>query len=663
MIIKLIETKAKTKEADRRARYLTRYLATADRRWLGLEAPALDHGLTLSTYMSRQPEPTLPTGERVLFKGAAINGTAQAWDNGVTEIERRLAKRSAKIKKPVRHGVLSLREGERLTEDQCIEAVATLAAELRCEPSAILWAAHGDTDNFHLHIMFVTVDAETGEAVPFGRGPKGHAQWKEAMQRAIARIEYEQKLQAEAGGRYEVRNGHVVRRAEPSAAARSAAPAPARKRTPLRREVLAFEEQSGFMSFTRHAQEAAGPILDAATSWPDLHRDLAAHGIGIRSKDNGGELYAGADHVKLSKIDRRHSWTQLVKPDRLGPYTEPAGVELVPYDPPILDAAKAAAWLKRCNTEQAIGAAIDRRVAALIAAREAALAEMRASIAAHRDDLAGFDADPRLRRDIAAAWPRLGADTIASLGAAFDARIAAVRVLRRAVAGADDLDAIDLDCIGALDGGIAAPWYGERGAPPVAVIQGYEAERRDDVVRYWREGDTARSGQPAMVDAGAIIWVNDGSDETIAAALRLAAERYGRVAGFGDRAYLARCAAVAGELGVEMTTITPAEAIRRTKTVSGRHETRVKALATAKARQNEDLRQWARAYARATPGKVAEPEERRRAPPMLRHLAGHETVPTVQALHAEVGQQARPDVPKAGRQSRREWQRDAGGIE
>lgn len=652
MIIKLIEAKTKPKDAVRRARYLVRYLATADRRWLGREAPALDHGLTLSSYMSGQPEATAPTGERVLFKGASINGTAQDWDKGIAEVERRLAGRSAKVKKPIRHAVLSLRRGEGLSEDKCIEGVAILAAELGCEPSAILWAAHGDTDNFHLHIMFVTVDAEMGEAVPFGRGAKGQAQWKEAMQRAIARIEASHQLQPETGSRYRMEGENIVRNLETAPARR--------KRPPIPQERLDWEAWSGFVCFTRYAQDVAGPILDEARSWTQLHANLAPHGLGIRSSVNGGELHAGDDHVKLSNIDRRHSWTQLIKPDRLGPFVEPEDRKLAPYEPRILDEAKATAWLKRRDTERAMGAQIDQRVAALFAAREAALAEVKAYIGAHRDDLAGFDGDPRLRRDIAGAWPNLAANATAAISAAFDARLAAVRTLRHAAVTLDDFDALDLEGIGAVDAGIVAPWQHDREAPPLIAIDGYAAERSGDVVRYWVKDDLPRRGQPAMVDAGAIIWVNDSSDRTIAAALMLAKERYGEISVFGDRNYLASCARVAERLSLEFQVITVAQAQRRAK-VWKRQQARRLALDEVR-RRGDVLRRWARAYINATP--LDAWEEPTGDYPSLRDIASHSTLDRLQSPASSkdepVAEQAKPAKSVGPSQL---IVRDLGGLE
>lgn len=625
MIIKLIETKAKPKDAERRAHYLTRYLATADRRWLGREASALDHGLTLSSYMTTQPDVMAPTGERVLFKGALVNGGAQDWDNGVAEVERRLAKRSTKVKKPVRHGVLSLREGELLTESQCDAAVSTLAAELGCERSAILWAAHGDTHNFHLHMMFVTVDAETGEAVPFGRGPKGQTLWKEAMQRAIARIEASHQLQPEMGSRYRMEGQEIVRNPETAPAGR--------KRSPISQERLSWEAQSGFVSFTRYAQDVAGPILDEAESWQRLHAELAPHGLGIRASVNGGELYAGDERVRLSRIDRKHSWGKLTHADRLGPYVPPDGMELAPYIPRIHDSAKAREWLERKGQEEKIARAIDRRVAALLAARDAALADAAALLSAIGNDIAAFDGDRRLARDLSSAMPRLRASTLGAIRAAFASRIDAVRALRLSVATCDDLSAVDIQALEMPDVGIVATWSAVGMNAKAYKLAGYDAEQAGNVVRYWRADDRRRQGQPALIDAGQVIWVNDRSDDTIAAAIRLAQHRFDQVAVFGDAAYLRQCAAVSKKLGIPITVISVAEGERRAREHrNARNQARRLALQTHAATvANAAIQRsrWRDAYRRAISASALDDHDGASRSGEIPH---HGALPTLAAL-------------------------------
>lgn len=349
--------------------------------------------------------------------------------------------------------------------------------------------------------------------------------------------------------------------------------------------------------------------------------------MGIRPAVNGGEIYAGDEHVKLSNVDRRHSWGQLKK--RLDTFEPAVGVTIAPYTPRIIDAGKAEAWLGRSRQMRDVSAQIDTRIAALLAARTEVLGETNAQLSAYRADLAGFDGDARLQRDLSAAWPRLRASAMASITSAFNARIDAVRALRHAAAECDEMDTIDLEAIGAPDVGITSLWSADSAPPPVMTLAGFDGERRGDVVRYWSREDLARHGPPALVDTGAIIWVNDTSDRTVEAALTLARERFGSAAVFGDAAYIEQCRRAARRLGMEIETITVAEARRRARRTRLRtDEVRRRALeAHVGHRPDPAMRgRWARAYRRATP--ADDPTGWQDQPVMLADLAHHTAVPT-----------------------------------
>lgn len=580
MIIKLVEAKARA--ATGYARALTAYMADADRTRQRPDFAGEAYGLTLSSYMTKEREEPAAGKERVLYKAALLSGQADDWQRGLADMEKRLARCSPRVKKPTRHVVISYRAGEHPSADDCAEAVAILAKELGCEASAALWAAHSDTGNIHIHVLFVMIDAETGSALPFGQGPGGRATHKEAMQRAIASIEHTQELQPERGARYEVVGGHVVRReVEPRLSPR---------RAPLRQEVLEFETRSGFASFTRTAQERAAPILEAAGNWEEVHRRLAAIGMGIRPASKGGEIFAGDDHVKLSNIDRQLSWAKLTREERLGPFQEaPAATTLASFEPGVLDGRKAQAWLARSAAEKQVAEQLDERIANLLAQRTAVTAKAKADHASRRADLSRFSGDRRLMRDLKGAWPRLKAQAVAVIEAEFNRRIAAVRGLRRALAIEPGLQRLDLQEVSALDLGIAPAWVGAQFEPPKVVpVPGFQSDARKGMVRYWPQSNLQRLGPPAFVDAGPLIWVNDRSDASIAAALTVASARFGAVAVFGDRQYLNDCARIAKRLGIEVEEITGREARRRATRKSAERD-RARRTAAAKWTKEVDL--------------------------------------------------------------------------
>ncbi len=86
------------------------------------------------------------------------------------------------------------------------------------------------------------------------------------------------------------------------------------------------EIRLGKASAERIAIEVAGPIIDAASSWPDLHAHLAAEGIQYRQKGSGAVLYIGDEIVKASTY-RKAALGALVK--RLGPF-EPSMIQATP---------------------------------------------------------------------------------------------------------------------------------------------------------------------------------------------------------------------------------------------------------------------------------------------------------------------------------------------
>ena len=637
MIIKIIASKPKPKGVERYARHLASYLADGDRHWLRADAIGMDYGLTLSAYMTSDKKPE-PPRERVLYRGAWTARAIVEWDEGLSEVERRLTRRSRKVKMPVRHGILSCRAEESLSEDQCVDAVATMAKELGCEDAVILWAAHVDTDNFHIHAMFVTVDSANGTALPFGQQADGSAGYKEALQRAIARIEHAHHLQPENGSRYEIQDGEPVRKPVSRPIER--------KRAPLRQEVLEWEETSGFASLTRYAQDVAGPILDEAESWNELHRALAPHGLQVAKAVNGGVLQAGEEQVKLSSVDRRHSWAKLK--ERLGGFEPAADIEVTPYTPRVRDHAKAARWLERSQRLRKVSEQVDQRVAALIAARDAALAEIATQMSAHQADMAQFDGDLRLSRDLASAWPRLRAAATAAVKSAFGARIDAVRALRRAAATCDDLGAVDTGSLGRADAGIVAPWHADRAPTSPATLPGFDGERRGEVVCYWSRDDLARR-QPAFVDADLIIWVNDHDDRTVDAVLRLARNRFGAVAVFGDKAYLRQCREAADRLGIDIEEITVREAERRARRtrqlVESARRRAVDVISDRSAAASAQRRDWARAYQRAAAGEAAVRDEAR----SLAGLPHHTAIETASALGGERAAPIRETEPQRKR--------------
>ena len=77
-----------------------------------------------------------------------------------------------------------------------------------------------------------------------------------------------------------------------------------------------FENFTGEKSAQRIAQQRGRKVIEAATSWKELHEALKEAGLRFERKGSGGIVFVGDKAVKASSIDRRFSMAKLCK--RLG---------------------------------------------------------------------------------------------------------------------------------------------------------------------------------------------------------------------------------------------------------------------------------------------------------------------------------------------------------
>ena len=239
-----------------------------------------------------------------------------------------LASESVRSADPVNHYVLSWREGEQPSFEQVNEAVGLFLDELGLQDHQVIYAMHQDTDNLHLHIAVNRVHPETLKCVEINKGFD-----KEAVQRAIARIEHAQGWQPEKRSRYVVlENGEVARTGEREQ--RKAPRQPARD----------YEQRTGERSAERIAMEDAAPVIRAAQSWQGLHQSLAEIGMRYEKKGSGALIYVGEVPVKASSADRSASLGALQK--RLGPYEPPQAIRKVAEraPEPVQEARPMAGW-------------------------------------------------------------------------------------------------------------------------------------------------------------------------------------------------------------------------------------------------------------------------------------------------------------------------------
>ena len=214
-----------------------------------------------------------------------------------------LSYENVRCKNPVLHFILSWRPEESPTNEQVDKAVEIALEELDLQNCQALWALQSDTDNLHVHVAVNRISPDTFRAVRAAGG------WtKKALERAARKIEISQGWEIERSGRYEINSsGQILEKKE--------IPNPE-----ISQAARDIEVHTGTESLERQAKREIAKILETATNWDELHKKLASKGFEIERKGNGAILKHGDKAVKLSNISRSSSFTKLEQ--RLGKYQE-----------------------------------------------------------------------------------------------------------------------------------------------------------------------------------------------------------------------------------------------------------------------------------------------------------------------------------------------------
>lgn len=239
-------------------------------------------------------------GEAKLLYGVGRNfltGTLKAQKREMIS----LAQESVQSKMPVTHWMLSWQENEFPSQEQIDEAVQIFLERMGLGEHQVFYVLHGNTRNYHVHIVVNRTHPYTMKVVQPHRGFD-----IEETHRTVAVIEKKQGWASEAGARYRVdENGEIVR----NAGKREAKPKP---------EAESFENATGEKSAQRIAQERGHAIIKNAQSWSDLHQGLEKVGLRFEKKGSGGIVFVGDTAVKASSVDRNFGLGKLCK--RLGEF-------------------------------------------------------------------------------------------------------------------------------------------------------------------------------------------------------------------------------------------------------------------------------------------------------------------------------------------------------
>jgi hypothetical protein len=224
-----------------------------------------------------------------------------------------LAIEATRSKDPVDHWLLSWKEGEQPTQEQCNEAVEIMKRHLGMSSEHLaVFALHRNTENYHLHIVLNRVHPDTLRVEDKG--------WCiDKAHKAIAEIIRVQGWEAERNARYVAdRSGHLTR----ASSVREPQP---------RSKARDHENATGEKSCERIAQEKAAPILRNATSWTQVHEGLALVDMRYERKGNGAMLWVGDQPLKASCIGREFSRTRME--ERLGEFQPDSRNNTVPPQP------------------------------------------------------------------------------------------------------------------------------------------------------------------------------------------------------------------------------------------------------------------------------------------------------------------------------------------
>ncbi|WP_394027285.1 DNA-primase RepB domain-containing protein [Desulfovibrio falkowii] len=214
---------------------------------------------------------------------------------------------------PVDHWVLSWQAHETPTPAQLHEAARMFVHELGLDGHQVIYGAHQNTQNTHLHLAINRVSPSTGRVIKVNKG-FDHL----AAAKAICVIEHVQGWNQEPNPVFKMTADGPKERTD-------------RKRG-LSDAARAAERSTALPSLERRAK-ALAPTIAAATGWQDLHIKLAAHGATYEKRKGGAVIKFGkSGFIKASKASRAASLAALEK--RFGaPFERPERLVPRPYEP------------------------------------------------------------------------------------------------------------------------------------------------------------------------------------------------------------------------------------------------------------------------------------------------------------------------------------------
>lgn len=540
-------------------------------------------------YISRAPRVDVATGEVEVLEYPIETHGVLALETAALEFQG-VSNESRRTKNPYLHVVVSWRDGEEPTNAEVFASGRHVLEALGLGQHQYVIAIHRDTGNVHAHLAANRVHPETYRAQHLSMS---YAKIDRSLRELELRYGWERDRGLHEIRERDDREPEVIPRLRRE---RESARVAARAQT--------MRAWSGDRPFTEWVREAAPTLRTVlgrpGAEWADVHSALAEFNLELREKGSGftvvdrtdPTLMAKASHIgRFASRDRLEGAlgafqpaggdraevgpqraTQAPDAERVtGPGREPNSYRRDPNrradrreeraaarEQLYAEFMKArggrdryvAAWdrqragertryaeitaQKRTDREglvAAVGAQAARTIAAAVAANKRD--ELRAKIELEREELRST-----LRAERAVSWRAFVTERAV---AGDEAAISALRGLR--YQDGRDRRRAERDGFGA-EGGTAEP------RPRAFGGLAYQVQR-SGAVAFYRADDPQR--KELFRDEGRFIAVRTYGDAEITAALRLAAEKWGRTITItGSREFKERSLAIAVELGIEV---------------------------------------------------------------------------------------------------------------
>lgn len=212
-----------------------------------------------------------------------------------------LAQESVRSNMPVAHWIFSWRETDQPTCEQVDDLVDIFLERMGLTEHQTVYALHHNTEHFHVHIAVNRTHPDTLKVVQPHKGFD-----IEVAHQIVVIVEHKQGWLSTENARYTVlENGEVTR-------------ARREQKIQPRPQAQDFERATGEKSAQRIAQERGHGIIKNATSWLELHQQLAEKGLRFEKKGSGAIIFVGEITVKASSVDRAFGMSKLCQ--RLGDF-------------------------------------------------------------------------------------------------------------------------------------------------------------------------------------------------------------------------------------------------------------------------------------------------------------------------------------------------------